>query len=340
MATHPILPGIVLQSNFCHPAFESYLKQWLECAISRANAGDTAASICHQAVIIDLIVNGNLRYDWLSVMQNLLTDNDSPTAYSKGFGKQLYKFDKQILQSTIHSIHTRWWVENLNDPTKVDHERFAKMILAKKCADGLIYDADVSKTTLRHRITVELCMSAVMSIEILKKAGKLTDKLCLELATNLTDQHKVPQFGHITSEQFRLAALRLLGHENLFPLGIVEHINACAEGLDIGWCDFAIKSKVDAYMGTVKRTAHDKPIHSPLITCHVAALLDKVEHGIKRDTLKSRLIKYAQNLAKDPMNIPAFQMRDVFIPFGADVTPIEATCASWLIANKQTGISK
>jgi len=129
----------------------------------------------------------------------------------------------------------------------------------------------------------------------------------------------------------------LLGHEELFPVGIAEHIKACAEDLEVGWGDFAMKSKVDAYMGTAKRTARDKPIHSPLIACHVAVLSSKVDDDAEKAAVLERLMNYAQNLAQDPLDIPAFQMRDVPIPFGADITPIEATCASRLIANLQMG---
>jgi hypothetical protein len=337
MTTHPILPGVVLQSGFSHPAFERYLRDWREDAIRRADEGDTAASVCHQATIIDLILDGHLRHDWPSVMQDLLTNAGRPIAYSERFGERLHKFGGQFLQSTVHSIHTRWWIERVVDPAGVDHERFAEMVLAKKRTDGLIYDADVSETILRHRMKAELCMSAVMAAEILSAAEMLTDVLRIELATSLADPRKVPPLGYMTSEQFRLAALRLLGHEQLFPVGIDEHIEACAEDLAVGWGDFAMKSKVDAYMGTAKRTARDKPIHSPLIACHVAVLSSKVDDDAKKAAVLQRLMNYAQNLAQDPLDIPAFQMRDVPIPFGADITPIEATCASRLIANLQMG---
>lgn len=333
MAAHPMLPGVVLEVGFSHPAFERYLKDWREDAIRRADDGDAAASACHQATLIDLVLDGRPRHDWRSVMEDLLTDGERPTAYSAAFGRRLYKFGGQFLQSTVHSIHTRWWIEMLADPSGVDHEKFAKLVLAKKQPDGLIYDADVSETILRHRMKAELCMSAAMAAEILNEAGMLTDALRIELATSLADPRKVPPLGYMTSEQFRLAALRLLGHEALFPIGICEHIEACAEDLEVGWGDFAMKSKVDAYMGTAKRTARDKPIHSPLIACHVAVLSSKVDDATKKASVLERLTTYTRALAQNPLNIPAFQMRDVSIPFGADITPIEAICASRLIAN-------
>ena len=141
----------------------------------------------------------------------------------------------------------------------------------------------------------------------------------------------------MTSEQFRLAALCTLGHEEQFPTGIGEHIEACEVGLEHGWGDFSMASKVDSYMGTGKRTSRDKPIHSPLVACHVAVLSAKVDDPAKRAAIMNRLTIYARSLAENPLDIPAFQMRDVPIPFGTDLTPIEAVCASRLIANLHAG---
>lgn len=93
-----------------------------------------------------------------------------------------------------------------------------------------------------------------------------------------------------------------------------------------------MKSKVDAYMGTAKRTQWDKPIHSPLIATHVAVLIGKVEDAAKRKSFERRLAAYACHLKDSPMDIPAFQMRDVPIRFGEDRTPIEAICSSFLIS--------
>lgn len=338
MAAHPILPGVVLGAGFSHPAYECYLRAWREQAIVDADAGRAAASVCHQATLIDLVLYGRPTHDWLSVMEDLLTDEvGRPLAYSAGFGDRLYKFEGQFLQSTVHSIHTRWWIEKLTNPEAVDHGKFADRILAKKSSDGLIIDADVSPTILRHRMKAELSMSAAMGTEILSEAGRLTDDLRFELATSLCDPRKVPPLGYMTSEQFRLAALRILGFEEQFPIGIGEHIEACKVGLDRGWGDFSMASKVDAYMGTAKRTSRDKPIHSPLVACHVAVLSAKVDDPTQRAAIMDRLTVYSRSLAENPLDIPAFQMRDVPIPFGADLTPIEAVCASHLISNLQTG---
>jgi hypothetical protein len=90
-------------------------------------------------------------------------------------------------------------------------------------------------------------------------------------------------------------------------------------------------------MGTAKRTSRDKQIHSPLVACHVGVLSAKVDDPTQRAAIMDRLTIYARNLAENPLDIPSFQMRDVPIPFGADLTPIEAVCASHLIANLRAG---
>lgn len=332
MTTHPILPGVILEKGFICQPYVRYLRDWREKAINWADNGETAASICHQATLIDLTLDGRPIHDWLSVMDENLMDNDRPIAYSTGFGRRLHKFEGQCMQSTVHSIHTRWWIEKLINPSKVDHTKFAKLILEKRRSDGLIYDADVSETTLRHRMKAELCMSAIMAVEILNEAKQLTDSIRVELATSLADPGKVPPLGYMTCEQFRLAALRMLGYEELFPSGIGEHIDACAEDLEVGWGDFSIKTKVDAYMGTAKRTSRDKQVHSPLVACHVSVLSSIIGDSLHEAKIKKRLDNYRRALSKNPMDIPAFQMRDVPIPFGDDITPIEAVCASWLIS--------
>jgi len=330
MTQHLLLPGLCLQKRVVHPAYEHYLKEWREEAIQRADNGDVAASICHQATLVDLVLFGKVLHDWLGIMDEFLMENGTPLAYSETFGKRLHKFGNQYWQPTVHAIHTRWWIENLMGASAVDHDRFGDLILAKKQIDGLIYDRDVSETVLRHRMKSELTMSMAMSAEILQASNKLIGNLPVELATNITSATKCPVVGYMSMEYFRLKALQLLSHEPLFPAGIEEHVDACAEGLPVGWGDFAMKTKVDAYMGTAKRTQRDKPIHSPLIACYVSALLPKVRDATKRATFTKRLEAYTCYLKRNPLDIPAFQMRDVSISFGAGRTPIEIICASFL----------
>lgn len=337
MSTHILMGEFSLSPGFIIPVHESYLKKWREDAIQNADKGDVAASVCMQAALIDLVIYGKINHDWIGVMDEYLMHDDIPIAYSEVFGKRLHKFDAQYLQSTIHSIHTRWWIEKLSNINS-NYNKYANLILSKKQDDGLIYDKSVSETILRHRMKLELTYSMAMSVEILKSAEifKTRKELAIEIATNIVSQKKCPCLGYISMEYFRLNTLRQLNHEALFPAGISESIDLCKDGLAVGWCDFSIKSKIDAYMGTAKRTQRDKPIHSPLIACHTASLLEKVEDREKQTYHRNRLEEYCYHLKKHPMDIPSFQMRDLTIPFGADKTPIEIICASYLISKCQS----
>ncbi|MGF9760542.1 hypothetical protein AAII07_35675 [Microvirga sp. 0TCS3.31] len=338
MTEHLVLPEVALQKGALQPMYVPYLREWRETAIQRADQGDTAASVCHQGALVDLVLHGEVRHPWHEIMDEFLTADGKPLAYSKEFGTRLYKFDAQYRQTTIHAIHTRWWLEQIVKPTTVDHAKFAAMIMSKRQSDGLIYDADVSPTTLRHRMKSELMLSSAMSCEILCRAGLLVGSLPLELATNIVDPRKCPPLGYMSAEYFRLYALRLLGYLNLFPTGIADHIDLCATDLEVGWGDFAMQSKVDAYMGTAKRTRRDKPIHSPLIACYVAYLADTLADAEAQVALRVKVSSYARHLTNFPNDIPAFQMRDVPISFGAGITPIEMICASHLIAQyERTG---
>ena len=332
MTSHPFLPGVVLDKGSCHPAYLDYLKAWREDVVTRADDGEVAASGCLQGALIDLVLKGEITHDWLGVMEEHLTADAHPIAYSERFGTKLHGFGNQYRQTAIHAIHARWWLETAIAPDNVDHSRFAKMILAKRQTDGLFYDADVSETTLRHRMKSELTMSAAMSVEILQAAGDIDGERALDLATNLTTPMKCPPLGYMGMEYFRLHALQQLGHEALFPIGIDDAIVACEVALPVGWCDFSIISKVDPYMGTAKRTSRDKPIHSPLTALHVGVLLTRVDSVGIKEHVQARMGDYAEHLGKHPTDIPAFQMRDVPIPFGADKTPLEVISASNLIA--------
>ena len=335
MVGHLLMPEVGLTAGAFLPVYADYLKQWRERAIADADKEEVAASICLQATFIDLVLNGAPRHDWLGVMDELLFADELPLAYSEAYGAKLCGFAAQYRQSTVHSIHTRWWVELLCAPDKCDHARFAKLIEAKLQSDGLFYDFDVSGTVLRHRMKSELTMSSATAAEILLAATKLDDAAALKLATNLCDQKKCPSLGYMGMEYFRLNALRTLGHEKLFPVGIEDAIVACAEGLPVGWCDFAMSGKIDAYMGTAKRTQRDKPIHSPLTARHVGSLAGQVKSEKAISEIKERYDAYRLHLTKNPMDIPAFQMRDVPIPFGADRTPIELICASAIVLEGQ-----
>jgi hypothetical protein len=330
MSQHIFLPGITLRPMALMAAHQRYLEEWHRAIVQDAENEDLAASGCLQGAFIELLLHGRLTFDWVGVAEAHLSGEDGlPLAYSARYGERLYGFANQAVQSTIQAIHTRWWLESVHNAAAVDHGKYADLLLERKLRDGLVYDHDVSETILRHRMKTEITASMAYATEILIAAGRLADGLRTELVASLVDHRKCPPSGYMSAEYFRLRVLQMLNATEHFPVGVAEAIQACAVDLNVGYGDFSMVDKKDAYMGTAKRVARDKPIHSPLIACHVRALLDAVPRG-ERAPIEERLGAYRAYLRKNPMDIPAFQMRDVPIPFGSDKTPIEVICAASL----------
>lgn len=338
MPSHIFLPGLSLVRVELVPAHLLYLNEWHEEAVQKADDGDVSASMCLQGVLIELVQSGHLTHDWMGILDEYLTDDKrAPIAYSEKYGQRLYGFENQAKQSTILSIHTRWWIESIQKGTpSVEHDRYAALLMPRKLMNGLIYDHDVSETIIRHRMKTELTMSLAYSLEIIGAAGRLNDELKTQVTASLIDSKKCPPTGYMSTEYFRLQALRMLDAANHFPVGIEGAIDACATDLELGYCDFSMVDKRDAYMGTVKRTTRDKPIHSPLTACHVRELTEAIGDISVRERINKRLEEYSRHLKEQPMDIPAFQMRDVPIPFGTDVTPIEVLCAAHLMRRSLT----
>jgi hypothetical protein len=320
---HLLLPELELDAGWLAPEHAAYLREWLTSARDDAEHGDVAASVCLQGAFAELVTAGHLETDWIGVFDEWLTDEaGDPLAYSESFGKRLYKFTGQWKQSTVSAIHTRWWIERIAGD--VDHEHYAQLILRKQKA-GWIFDHDVSPTIERHRMKSELAQSMAQGIEILDAAGALETRRA-DLESTLAS---FPQTGYVSAEYFRLKALDRLGAVQHMPADTGDAIARCL--LDAGACDFSLVSKTDAYMGTAKRTARDKMLPSPLSTCQAEEIASAIPDGEQAQAVTTSAANYGKALLAQPMNIPAFQMRDVPIAFGADKTPIEAICASALI---------
>ena len=339
MLTTVLISKVPLNGKGLNSTYTEYLREWREIAITNSEDDIVAASTCLQGALIDIAQYGCLKHDWLGIIDETLLDGDLPLAYSEHYGKKLFGFSDQYKQVTVHSIYSKWWIECITKgQTKVDHSKYAKLILDRKSApDGLIYDWDLSPTVLRHRMKTELMMSAALALDILHAARKLSLDFSQRLATTLVDPKKCPRTRYMSAEYFRSRALSILGYEQLFPVNIENAIEECTKDLSVGYCDFPMDSKVDAYMGTAKRTGHDKPIHSPLTACHTEQLSKRVGTQSSLQTIRSRLKGYAAHLRSNPLDIPAFQMRDVCIPFGSDTTPIEIICASYWISKSFNG---
>lgn len=325
---HIILPDISLKNGLICSVYQEYLEGWLNEVREDFEKGVVAASRCLQGAFIEQAFHDRFLTDWLGIFDEFLTDDNAvPLSYSEAFGKKLYKYEQQYKQSPIHSIHARWWIDcATNGEDSVDHEKYAGYLFPK-IRNGWIYDHDVSDTIMRHRMRSELTMSLAQSLQILKAADQIDDELRSQVLSTLIDFN---QTGYMSAEYFRVCALELLSKKNEAPANMFEAISACTLNGEKGFYDFSLESKVDAYMGTAKRTSRDKLIHSPLTACHVKALVQIIENAEEAEAINMLLDEYIEYLQESPLDIPAFRMRDIDIPFGTDNTPIESICSSFL----------
>ena len=87
-------------------------------------------------------------------------------------------------------------------------------------------------------------------------------------------------------------------------------------------------------MGTKKRTWHDFVIPTPLIS-GMAQELGQICKEEERQYVEAKMKDYAEHLRANPMKIAAVTMRDIDVPFGPGITPLEVI-ASAMIVNKYT----
>jgi hypothetical protein len=299
--------------------------EWLSSKLSEYEEnienGDISSSMCLQGVFIELLLDNRPRRNWIEIMDEyLLTDDKIPMAYSEIYGERLFKFNFWN-QSSIHAIHTRWWIEGIFNVPASQRKRHSAIIEKYIQPTGWIYNPQISETNPRTRMKSELMMSLLMGLEILKTHEKLSPYRERFQAT----LSSCPFTHYIGAEFFRLLSLEVLDSTHLRPREI-PHVVTSSDSIS-GFCDFALEDKVDDYMGTAKRTARDKIISSPYSSLQVLYLTSNSEREIK-DAVAEKMKKYAQFLNRTPFEIPAFRIRDIDIPFGTGISPIEVIAAS------------
>lgn len=324
MIQHIFLPEIDLGRIELAPEHKAWLETWLESMVDAIDECDIASSVCLQGLLAEIVLYGNPRRNWLEVFEDCLTDEDGlPLAYSETYGQRLYKFSAQWRQYPIHAIHSRWFTEKLF--SEQAGKRYARMIEDNIQPDGWIYNPKVSPVRLRTRMKSEYLMSFAMGLEILKSHDRL-EAYRERFETTLSTQALTPYLG---AECFRLQALEILNATSLMPEGLSDILRLCEAGK--GYCDFSMSEKRDDYMGTEKRSQRDVAVHSPLSAVHARYLARFCQESTQR-VVKARLRKFARHLYKNPLDIPAFKIRDlVDIPFGTDVSPLEVIAASSII---------
>jgi hypothetical protein len=323
-----LLPCVRLVGQIESQQVRLYLQSWLDALARRLHAGELASSECIQAALAELALFGTWRTPWDQVADGLLTSNGAPIAYSAAYAKRLHQFDAQSVQVTINAIHSRWWIALSASADKVDHALYARLISTKLQPSGLYLDSDISPTELRHRMKLEIAQSAAQSAEILNAAGLLDPSSAEAMAQALVRPANFPVTNYLSAEALRCRALTSLDRLNLSVVSAATVLTVCAEGLAHGWCDFAMREKIDAYMGTAKRVGRDKPICSPLIACHAEYLAKFIKGDAQTLAFNSRLADYRTALSKGELSADAFRMRDLRFPFGPGMTPLEAISTS------------
>lgn len=302
------------------PLYEKWLTDWLENVALRIDKGIISSSECIQGVFSECLLYGRLKTDWHSILRDYLRIDGECVSYSKEHGKLLWNFDAQWQQSTVHAIYYDWCISKLLDK---DHEiDYVNQITNMIQPSGWIFNPAVSPTQLRTRMKSELLMSMEMGIEILSVDGTInqySDKFTSTLVS-------FSPTGYLSAEYFRIKSLERLSHPEQITTDVDSLLKDCL--IEHGYHDYSIEKKTDDYMGTKKRTQHDKPIASPLIST-MAKYISTYSNN--KSTCIEHIGDYANYLSNHPMDIQAFRMRDIEIPFGTSITPFEIIAACTLI---------
>jgi hypothetical protein len=322
MTTHIFLPTLTLTELTLLPEHEMWLTAWLQGLETNIEAGDIAASMCLQGAISEIALHGTIRTDWIGVIDEYLMRDGKPIAYSEQYGKRLYQF-AQWIQTEVHPIHARQWIEKASElPTSLDYTALIEELIQPS---GWIYNPAVSPTGLRTRMKSEYLMSLAMGVEILSPSPIL-DRNREQFEATLSAE---PVTGYLSAEYFRQYALDVLNATNFAPATIDAVINSCEVGE--GYCDFDVRAKVDDYMGTAKRVGRDIPVHSALSSLHALSLSSLCDDAVQ-ERVRERLRNFSEHLRANPLDIQPFKMRDIDIPFGTGLSPLEVIAASGIIA--------
>lgn len=322
MTSHLLVPCINLEEIKLIDEYEEWLIDWINQVDINIDNSEVSSSMCILGLLIELIINKKPCRDWDQIFNDLLTDSDGkPLSYSENYGKKLYKFD-QWKQSTVHAIYNNWWTNRFFN--EIDHSTYSDQIISCIQDNGWIYNPEVSPTRIRNRMKSELIMSLAMSLEILISDDKLSPYKELLQANCISE----PITGYISAEYFRIKSLSYMESTHLKPSNLELLFEACQAGE--GYCDFSMESKTDDYMGSAKRSSRDKPVHSAISTLQAYFISLYVDEETKI-IVTDRISNFVEHLNKNPFDIPSFQIRDICIPFGDDITPLELISAGALM---------
>lgn len=324
MTNYIFYDGVDLENLSVSAAHEKWLHEYLERLQISIEKGEIAVSECLQGALIEAILGKQLKTDWPGVFKELLLTKDGlPMAYSSAYGQKLYKFEAQFEQVTVHSIHTYWFINKLASPDFTD-DTLTKAMSDFWQPSGWFYNPQVSVTTERYRMRLELCMSLAMAVEIL-----------LDAEDNSAFKEKIeahmyaePTTNYLSAEYFRLITLEKIqkpAYMNTVSDKLRKLLLACQ--LDKGFSDFDVHSKVDDYMGTAKRVGRDVALLSAISTLHAHYIANKTGNN---DVVADPIKAFVEMQEASPLSFGAFKMRDLDPDFGPSITTHEIIAASIL----------
>lgn len=289
----------------------SYLTQAIDIAFANAENENASASDIFSCALAEYSLKGKISSSWLEIFKSLLIDKESglPLEYNKKYSEKLWQFNHWN-QTTIHSIYVYWFLLSISDQFKNEVKSAVKMSQQLIQPSGFVYNPAVSETNLRTRMRSELFMGVCQAIEI-QSNGTNQDDLKKIYSPALQSINDVK---YISAEFFRQKSFQFLKLQNPYFPNYNELLKNC--GLDYGFSDYDVNSKVDDYMGTAKRVNRDKSIFSPVITLMSETLtLEKNKNP--------SLISAYKYLSEKPNSLPHFVVRDIEYSFGPSITVIE-----------------
>ena len=324
MVNHIFVPEVDFSTLCLLPEHKEWLTEWLQAAEEDIEYEAVSSALCLKGLLAEILLYGSGKTDWPGILNAYLLDSTgNPLAYSEEYGKKLHKFS-QWKQTPVHAVHTHWWIEKFYGTKDVEQHVYSALIKSFVQSSGWIYNPEVSPTGIRTRMKSELMMSLAMGLEILDSLDSHSSERKHAFEAVLSS---VPMSGYLSAEYFRLRALQILDCVELAPSHLSEVFEPCEA--DEGYCDFSVESKVDDYMGTQKRVERDRAVHSAISSLH-AQHVSRFCDGEIQTSVESRLRHFGRHLLANPLDIPAFRMRDIDIPFGTDLSPFEVMGASYI----------
>ena len=313
------IPSLSLPGNY-NGVYSEFLNRELNLIHDEINQDRLSASKALQGTLIESLLFGRSKFDWLGVITELLMRNGKALAYSESFSSHLHGFKDQWEQYSIGAAYSQYWIRKHLSYSQLDFE----YLNSKRDVTGLYFDIDISPTKNSHRMKTEMAASSAMLLEMNKELNFLSSFNPRQTLSALDDSMLFPRYRYLSLEYFRKVIMELYGeHMNDADL-LGTFLMKCASETKYGWSDFMMNEKLDDYMGTAKRTGRDRNIHSPMLALFAGHLSGG---GTGNSDIELRMREFSIHLKTDPWDIPAFKMRDLPYDFGPGLTSLEALAA-------------